>query len=87
MGLIVQEIWWHLCSQYRLHSPRRQAGAVAVADGHQVVVVVSAMAGTTNQLLAWCQDVMPPAPQPDNDAPGNAASTAMMRIQMPMPTR
>jgi aspartate kinase len=28
-----------------------------VAAGHQVVVVVSAMAGTTNQLLAWCNDL------------------------------
>ena len=26
-----------------------------VDAGHEVAVVVSAMAGTTNQLVAWCQ--------------------------------
>jgi aspartate kinase len=30
-----------------------------VAAGHQVAVVVSAMAGTTNQLVAWCQQLSP----------------------------
>ncbi|MBU3656169.1 MAG: aspartate kinase, partial [Alphaproteobacteria bacterium] len=77
MGLIVQKFGG--TSVANIDCIRRAARRVrvAVADGHQVVVVVSAMAGTTNQLLAWCQDVMPPAPQPDNDAPGNAASTAI----------
>lgn len=28
----------------------------AVQDGHEVAVVVSAMAGTTNQLVTWCQE-------------------------------
>ena len=30
-----------------------------VDAGHQVAVVVSAMAGTTNQLVAWCAEVAP----------------------------
>jgi aspartate kinase len=30
-----------------------------VDAGHQVAVVVSAMAGVTNQLVAWCQDLSP----------------------------
>lgn len=30
-----------------------------VEAGHQVAVVVSAMAGTTNQLVKWCQDLSP----------------------------
>ncbi|MBB3898412.1 aspartate kinase [Roseococcus suduntuyensis] len=30
-----------------------------VDAGHQVAVVVSAMAGTTNQLVKWCQDLSP----------------------------
>ena len=31
----------------------------AVAAGHEVAVVVSAMSGTTNQLVAWCQQLSP----------------------------
>ncbi len=30
-----------------------------VDAGHQVAVIVSAMAGTTNELVAWCRDVAP----------------------------
>lgn len=30
-----------------------------VEAGHQVAVVVSAMSGTTNQLVKWCQDLSP----------------------------
>ncbi|WP_374765059.1 aspartate kinase [Yunchengibacter salinarum] len=30
-----------------------------VANGHSVVVVVSAMAGTTNQLVTWCREASP----------------------------
>ena len=30
-----------------------------VDAGHQVAVVVSAMAGTTNQLVAWARDIGP----------------------------
>ena len=30
-----------------------------VDAGHQVLVVVSAMAGTTNQLVAWCSETAP----------------------------
>ena len=33
--------------------------AAEVAAGHEVAVVVSAMAGTTNQLVAWCQALSP----------------------------
>ncbi len=29
----------------------------AVAAGHEVAVVVSAMSGATNQLVAWCQQL------------------------------
>jgi aspartate kinase len=40
---------------------RSVAGRVQleVAAGHEVCVVVSAMAGTTNQLVAWCQALSP----------------------------
>ena len=40
---------------------RAVAGRVAaeVAAGNQVAVVVSAMAGATNQLVAWCQSLSP----------------------------
>ncbi len=40
---------------------RAAAGKVAaeVASGHQVAVVVSAMSGVTNQLVAWCQALSP----------------------------
>lgn len=40
---------------------RRAAARVKreVAAGHQVAVVVSAMAGVTNQLVAWCQELSP----------------------------
>ena len=42
---------------------RIRAAAVRVANevaaGHEVAVVVSAMAGTTNQLVAWCQALSP----------------------------
>ncbi|MDD2875862.1 MAG: aspartate kinase [Acidiphilium sp.] len=31
----------------------------AVDDGHEVAVVTSAMAGATNQLVTWCQDLSP----------------------------
>ncbi|VAW14266.1 Aspartokinase, partial [hydrothermal vent metagenome] len=30
-----------------------------VDQGHQVAVVVSAMAGTTNQLVKWCEEASP----------------------------
>lgn len=33
--------------------------ARAVEAGHEVAVVISAMAGTTNQLVAWCQELSP----------------------------
>ena len=33
--------------------------ARAVAAGHEVAVVVSAMSGVTNQLVAWCQQLSP----------------------------
>ena len=33
--------------------------AAEVAAGHEVAVVVSAIAGTTNQLVAWCQAMSP----------------------------
>ncbi len=40
---------------------RNAAGRVAreVAAGNEVAVVVSAMAGVTNQLVKWCQDLSP----------------------------
>ncbi len=33
--------------------------ARAVEAGHEVAVVISAMAGTTNRLVAWCQELSP----------------------------
>src|SRR6185503_11244551 len=30
-----------------------------VDDGHEVAVVVSAMAGATNQMVAWCAELSP----------------------------
>jgi len=40
---------------------RNVAGRVKreVEAGHEVAVVVSAMAGVTNQLVKWCQDLSP----------------------------
>jgi aspartate kinase len=40
---------------------RNVAGRVAreVEAGHEVAVVVSAMSGTTNQLVSWCQSLSP----------------------------
>jgi aspartate kinase len=39
-----------------------------VAAGHEVAVVVSAMAGVTNQLVAWCKEAMPQYDQREYDA-------------------
>ena len=33
--------------------------AAEVANGHSVAVVVSAMAGTTNQLIGYCREISP----------------------------
>ncbi len=39
-----------------------------VAAGHEVAVVVSAMAGVTNQLVAWCKEAMSQYDQREYDA-------------------
>jgi aspartate kinase len=39
-----------------------------VAAGHEVAVVVSAMAGVTNQLVAWCKEAMPQYDHREYDA-------------------
>jgi aspartate kinase len=39
-----------------------------VDAGHEVAVVVSAMAGVTNQLVAWCKEAMPQYDQREYDA-------------------
>jgi aspartate kinase len=42
----------------RIRSVAKRVKAEVTA-GHEVAVVVSAMAGTTNQLVAWCQELSP----------------------------
>ena len=52
------EVRRHLRRQPRAHQERRAArGALAAASGHELVVVVSAMAGETNRLIALAKDV------------------------------
>ncbi len=40
----------------------------AVKAGHQVAVVLSAMAGVTNQLVAWCEQLSPLHDRSEYDA-------------------
>ena len=59
MALIVQKFGG--TSVADLNRIRAVADRVAatVREGHQVAVVVSAMAGTTNQLVAWVRELSP----------------------------
>ena len=59
MALIVQKFGG--TSVGDLDRIRNVAGRVQqeVDSGHQVAVVVSAMAGTTNQLVSWARDIGP----------------------------
>ena len=51
-----------------------------VDAGHEVAVVVSAMAGATNQLVAWRPNVAPSAPGPPRLASsGPIGSSAVAR--------
>jgi aspartate kinase len=56
-----------------------------VAAGNQVAVVVSAMAGTTNQLVAWCQGLSPLHDAREYDtvvATGEQVTTGLLAIAL-----
>jgi aspartate kinase len=56
-----------------------------VEAGNQVAVVVSAMAGTTNQLVAWCQDLSPLHDAREYDtvvATGEQVTTGLLAISL-----
>ncbi len=56
-----------------------------VDAGHEVAVVVSAMAGTTNQLVAWCQSLSPLHDAREYDtvvATGEQVSIGLMAIAL-----
>ena len=57
MALIVQKYGGTSVGSLRAHPQRRQARRALPRDGHQVVVVVSAMAGETNRLLALTKEL------------------------------
>ena len=50
------EIRRHLGRGYRAHPQRARHVKREVDAGHEVAVVVSAMAGATNRLVEWCRD-------------------------------
>src|ERR1700681_5016627 len=59
---------------------KREAGA-----GNEVAVVVSAMAGTTNQLVAWCQSLAPLHDAREYDgvvATGEQVTTGLLAIAL-----
>ncbi len=59
---------------------RREAGR-----GNEVAVVVSAMAGTTNQLVGWCQQLSPLHDQAEYDAvvaTGEQVTTGLLAIAL-----
>ena len=56
-----------------------------VAAGHEVAVVVSAMAGVTNQLVAWCQQLSPLHDAREYDAvvaTGEQVTTGLLAIAL-----
>jgi aspartate kinase len=56
-----------------------------VDAGHEVAVVVSAMAGTTNQLVAWCQELSPLHDAREYDtvvATGEQVTTGLLSIAL-----
>ena len=66
---------------------RNVAGKVKreVEAGHEVAVVVSAMSGVTNQLVAWCQSLAPLHDQREYDsvvATGEQVTSGLMAIAL-----
>lgn len=62
-----------------------QKVADEVARGHQVCVVVSAMAGVTNQLIEYCNQIAPSETSPEYDAviaSGEQVTTGLMSIAL-----
>ncbi len=56
-----------------------------VKAGHEVAVVVSAMAGVTNQLVAWCKEAMPRYDQKEYDtvvASGEQVTSGLLAIAL-----
>jgi aspartate kinase len=56
-----------------------------VDDGHEVAVVTSAMAGVTNQLVAWCQQLSPMHDAREYDtvvATGEQVTTGLLSIAL-----
>src|SRR5205807_8312347 len=57
-----------------------------VEAGNEVAVVVSAMAGVTNQLVAWCQGLSPLHDAREYDAvvaPGEQVTRGLLSIALP----
>ena len=59
MGLIVQKFGGTSVADLDRIRAVAQRVRTEVEAGHQVAVVVSAMAGTTNQLVSWARDIGP----------------------------
>jgi DNA-binding transcriptional LysR family regulator len=53
------EIRRHLRRHAGPHPPRGQARGLEVANGYDVIVIVSAMAGKTNELVGWVEETSP----------------------------
>jgi aspartate kinase len=56
-----------------------------VEAGHEVAVVVSAMAGVTNQLVSWCKEAMPQFDQREYDtvvASGEQVTSGLLAIAL-----
>ncbi len=57
-ALVVREVWWHVGRLDRAHAQNVARRAIATQKaGHRVVVIVSAMSGETNRLLALAHEV------------------------------
>jgi aspartate kinase len=67
MALIVQKYGGTSVGTRGAHPGGGRKGAYRRQGGHEVVVVVSAMSGETNRLLAW--------PRPDQSKPDAASWT------------
>ena len=59
MGIIVQKFGGTSVADLDRIRAVAQRVKTEVEQGNQVAVVVSAMAGTTNQLVSWAKDIGP----------------------------
>jgi len=77
------EIWWH---ERRFSGPDPQCrGAATYREGHQVIVVVSAMAGQTDKLLSMGWELSNGPAEREMDvlaSSGEQVSAALLAIQL-----